>query len=73
MAKTCMHVGRQPERSRVVAALCQMLRAQDAMEFAQAHNIRSKIVLFDGIDKAPEAFAAMKDGEYRVVIKVSDE
>lgn len=43
------------------------------MEFAQAHNIRSKVVLFDGVDKAPDAFAAMKQGEYRVVIKMADE
>lgn len=43
------------------------------MEFAQTHNIRSKTVVFDGVDKAPQAFAAMKDGEYRVVIKVADE
>lgn len=43
------------------------------MEFAHTHNIRSKIVAFDGVDKAPEAYAAMMKGEYRVVIKVADE
>lgn len=43
------------------------------MEFAQANNIRSKTVVFDGIDKAPEAYTAMRQGEYRVVIKIADE
>lgn len=42
------------------------------MEFAHAHNIKSKIVLFEEVDKAPEAFAAMMEGEYRVVIKMAD-
>lgn len=43
------------------------------MEFAHAKNIQSKTVVFDGIDKAPEAYAAMRQGEYRVVIKIADE
>ncbi|CAM9269476.1 unnamed protein product [Ectocarpus sp. 13 AM-2016] len=47
--------------------------SQDAMEFAQAKGVRCKLAVFDGIDKAPEAYAAMRAGEYRVVIKVADE
>lgn len=43
------------------------------MEFAHRHNIVSKIVVFDGIDEAPAAYAAMRDGEYRVVIKMTDD
>lgn len=46
---------------------------KDAMEFAQAKGIRSKTVVFDGIDKAPEAYTAMRQGEFRVVIKIADE
>jgi len=46
---------------------------QDAMEFAHIHKINSKLVVFDGIDKAPEAYAAMRRGAYRVVIKMADE
>lgn len=43
------------------------------MEFAHAQKIKCKTVVFDGIDKAPEAYAAMRKGEYRVVIKMDDE
>ena len=43
------------------------------MEFAHAHKIVPKTVVFEGIDKAPEAYAAMRQGVYRVVIKVADE
>lgn len=42
------------------------------MEFAHAHKIESKLVVFEGIDKAPEAYEAMRQGEYRVVIKVAE-
>eukprot|EP00903_Cladosiphon_okamuranus_P011987 g11256.t1 len=47
--------------------------SQDAMEFAHFHKIGSKTVVFEGIDKAPQAYAAMRQGVYRVVIKVADE
>lgn len=43
------------------------------MEFAHFHKIGSKTVVFDGIEKAPEAYAAMRKGVYRVVIRVADE
>lgn len=46
---------------------------QDAMEFAHSHNISAKTVVFEGIDKAPEAYTAMRQGVYRVVIKIADE
>ena len=47
--------------------------AQDTMEFAHHHDIVPKLVVFEGIDKAPEAYAAMMKGEYRVVLKIADE
>lgn len=43
------------------------------MEFAHSHNISAKTVVFEGIDKAPEAYAAMRQGVNRVVIKIADE
>ena len=43
------------------------------MEFAHHHGIVPKLVVFEGIDKAPEAYAAMMKGEYRVVLKIADE
>lgn len=43
------------------------------MEFAHRHGIVSKTIVFDGIDKAPEAYDAMRRGEYRVVIKVASD
>lgn len=44
--------------------------SQDAMEFAQRHGIKPTTVVFEGVEKAPEAYAAMRKGEYRVVIKM---
>ncbi|CAM9519849.1 unnamed protein product, partial [Sphacelaria rigidula] len=44
--------------------------SQDAMEFAHKHGIKPSKVMFDGIEKAPDAYAAMRRGEYRVVIKL---
>ena len=43
------------------------------MEFAHLHGITPKTVVFNGIDKAPEAYDAMIKGEYRVVVKIADE
>lgn len=43
---------------------------QDAMEFAHMHRIKPSKVVFEGIEKAPEAYAAMRKGAYRVVIKM---
>lgn len=43
------------------------------MEFANATGIKPKTVVFDGIDKAPAAYAAMRKGEFRVVIKIASE
>lgn len=43
------------------------------MEFAHRHGIKTKTVVFHGIDKAPEAYDAMMKGESRVVIKIADE
>lgn len=43
------------------------------MEFAQLHGIAPKTVVFDGIENAPEAYAAMRKGEYRVVVRVASE
>ena len=43
------------------------------MEFAHLHGIAPKTVVFNGIDKAPEAYDAMIKGEYRVVVKIADE
>ena len=43
------------------------------MEFAHLHGITAKTVVFEGVDEAPQAFAAMRRGEYRVVIKVATE
>lgn len=47
-----------------------ILVVQDAMEFAQRHGIKPTTVVFEGVEKAPEAYAAMRKGEYRVVIKM---
>lgn len=46
---------------------------QDALEFAKLHGIVPKTMVFNGIDKAPEAYSAMMKGEHRVVIKIADE
>lgn len=43
------------------------------MEFAHQHKIEPKTVVFDGVSKAPEAYAAMRSGQYRVVIKVASD
>lgn len=45
--------------------------SQDTIEFAHQHNIKPKTIVFEGIDKAPEAYAAMRNGDYRVVLKVA--
>lgn len=47
--------------------------SQDTMEFAQRHGIVPRTVVFDGIDKAPEAYEAMRSGLYRVVIRVASD
>ncbi|CAM9452463.1 unnamed protein product [Sphacelaria rigidula] len=44
--------------------------SQDALEFAHKHGIKPTKVIFDGIEKAPDAYAAMRKGEFRVVIKM---
>lgn len=44
---------------------------QDSIEFAHQHEIKPKTVVFEGIDRAPEAYTAMNNGEYRVVIRVA--
>lgn len=46
---------------------------QDALEFAQQHGIAPKTIVFEGIDSAPDAYAAMRKGDFRVVIKLSSE
>ena len=43
------------------------------MEFAHLHGITAKTVVFEGIDEAPQPFAAMLREEYRVVIMVAAE
>ena len=43
------------------------------MEFAHLHGIVPKTVVFNGIDKIPEAYGAMIKGEHRVVVKIADE
>ncbi|CAN0156641.1 unnamed protein product [Ascophyllum nodosum] len=45
--------------------------SQDALEFAHLNGIEPRTVVFDGVDKAPEAYAAMIRGEYRVVLKIA--
>lgn len=45
--------------------------SQDTIAFAHQHNIKPKTIVFEGIDKAPEAYAAMRNGDYRVVLKVA--
>lgn len=46
---------------------------QDTIEFAHIHGIKPKTVVYEGIDNAPEAYKAMRNGDYRVVIRVATE
>lgn len=46
---------------------------QDTIEFAHHHKIKPKTIVFEGIDKAPEAYAAMRKGYYRVVMKIASD
>lgn len=42
------------------------------MAFAHLHGIAPKTIVFEGLDTAPEAYAAMRKGEFRVVVKISE-
>lgn len=46
---------------------------QDALEFAHAHGIVPRMTIFEGVEKAPDAYKAMRDGEYKVVIRMACE
>ena len=47
--------------------------SQDTIEFAHLHGIKPKTIVFEGIESAPEAYMAMRNGDYRVVIKVAND
>lgn len=62
-----------PDRARNVATMFmyRCVTSQDTIEFSHQHGIKPKTVVFEGVDRAPEAYAAMRNGDYRVVIKVA--
>lgn len=43
------------------------------MEFAHQDKIKPQTAVFEVIDKVPEAYAAMRRGNYRVVIIVASD